>query len=99
MVCLVGSPKSLEINIVFYCTEVERKGASYFCMILEDPRAGHLTPKIVADPRSGVQRGGVCVHLVTKYCHDQLMEEHQEPEVTDKRWCFDFFNLLAWRVW
>ena len=26
---------------------------------------------------------GICVHLVTKYCHDQLMEEHQEPEAPD----------------
>lgn len=31
--------------------------------------------------RAGRVAPGVCVHLVTKYCHDQLMEEHQEPEV------------------
>ncbi|CAK9107178.1 Putative ATP-dependent RNA helicase DHX57 (DEAH box protein 57) [Durusdinium trenchii] len=31
--------------------------------------------------RAGRVAPGVCVHLVTKYCHNQLMEEHQEPEV------------------
>eukprot|EP00435_Cladocopium_sp_Y103_P068159 s465_g31.t1 len=31
--------------------------------------------------RAGRVAPGICVHLVTKYCHDQLMEEHQEPEV------------------